>query len=363
MPTTDPVTIPIRGKDELTPALKSASGGLTGFVNGIKASASGLQDLRAGMGFVNDALRIAEQGYNATVGEALKYSDTVRKMSRITGESSEETSRLIQLTDDLGVETSDLETAMSAAARKGIAFTTESIAQLADKYVSLSDPIARNTLLIDNFGRSGLNMAGAMLQGGDAIRGMAAAVDQNLILTDKQLQASRELEIQLDNMKDAWAGITIQAGTAVIPTLGLLATASNGSAEAVAKASSEWGGLLGHFPPLVAWYALTGAKSDILKGKMEAEAKAIDTSSTALAKKYSALDRNPNMKGWSDPNWVPPVRSSSWGQQTTMTVKNDATLNVKITATGLDAGSNWGAIIQKQIRDMQAAGLLPKATR
>ncbi len=363
MPTTDPVTIPIRGKDELTPALKSAQGGMTGFVNSIKASASGLQDLRAGIGFINDGLRIAEQAYAATVGEALKYSDTIRKISRITGESAEETSRLIQLTDDLGVETSDLEAAMSAAARNGIAFTTESIAQLADKYVALSDPVARNTLLIDNFGRSGLNMAGAMIQGGDAIRSMASAVDQNLILTDAQVQASRELEIQLDNMNDAWAGITVQAGTAVIPTLGLLATASNNSAAAVEKASSQWGGLLGHFPPLVAWYALAGAQSDILKGKMEAEAKAVDTSATALAKKYSALDRNPNMKGWSDPNWVPPVKSSSWGQQTTMTVKNDATLNVKITATGLDAGSNWQNVIQKTIRDMQSAGLIPKATR
>ena len=187
---------------------------------------AGLTNFRKSFTELNSAIQFARTGaellgtaFDETVGKTLKYAATVRQMARITGEGAEETSRLIQLTDDLGVEQGDLEAAMSAAARKGIAFNTEHIAKLADEYVALSDPVAKNTLLVDNFGRSGLKMAAAMEKGGDAIRKMAGEVEKNLILTDKQIQQTRALEIAQDNLNDKLEGYKVQLGAAVVPAL------------------------------------------------------------------------------------------------------------------------------------------------
>lgn len=357
MPSTDPITVPIRGKDELTPALKTASGGMGGFIASIKQSAAGLQDVRAAIGLVGDGLRVLQQGYTATVGVALSYADTVRKLSRTTGQSAEDTSRLIQLTDDLGVEMGDLENAASAAARKGIAFNTESIAKLADQYQRISDPVARNTLLIDNFGRSGLNMAAAMEKGGAAIRSMSSAVDSNLILTQTQINQARELEIALDNLGDTWTGITVQVGTALIPNLNAMIMQLQVNNKMMAEGKSIFDVLA--YNQKLYNMDLKEATAELNKqlGIEQETTKAVNATATATSHKYVML----NGKRTEVAN------NGTWGQQSyyqqTMTVKNEATLNVKVTATGLDASSNWSPIIQKTIRDMQSAGIIPKATR
>lgn len=366
MPNTDPITIPIRGKDELTPAIKSASGGIGGFVNSVKGMTAGLQDVTAGIGFLKIGLQAIGDAYKMTVGRATEYADTVRQLSRVTGESAEDTSRLIQLTDDLGVEMSDLEAASRAAAAKGIAFNTESLARLADEYVALSDPVARNTLLIDNFGKSATKVSAAFEGGGAKIRQMSEAVSENLILTQKQLDQSRALELQIDDLNDTIDGYKIQIGTAVIPAL----VDYIDTQERLNDTTDGFTKMLLNFAPIrIAATALTMGQTTALRQEKEATdalTKSTDTL-TASAQRHTDAQRvamqgnTSKTSGWNDPNWKP-VQSFVPTQQT-LTVKNDATLNVKITATGLDAGLNWSNIIQKTIRDMQSAGIIPKATR
>ena len=79
-----------------------------------------------------EAYRVLKQGVEETVGAYVKYADIVREVSQATGASAEDTSRLIQLTDDYKIEADDLNRVMKKMASEGFVFTTESIAKLSE---------------------------------------------------------------------------------------------------------------------------------------------------------------------------------------------------------------------------------------
>lgn len=151
--------------------------------------------------------------------ETVAYGKTVRDMSRITGDSAEETSRLIQVTDDLVISQGDLEAAMRGAVQKGVDTSIDGMARLSDEYLKLDEGLERSEFLVDKFGRSGLKMGALMEQGGAGIREMAGAIDDSLIMTDQAIKDAREYEIAMDGLNDAFLGVKYTVGKAVIPAL------------------------------------------------------------------------------------------------------------------------------------------------
>ncbi len=197
---------------KLQAGLAEAGGGL----NKTKLAMMALETVGvAALGALSDGVRKA-------VKETLSYAATVRQLSRVSGAGAEDTSRMIQMVDDLGISLGDLETAMRGAAQKGVVVTTDNLARMSDEYLALAPGIERNTYLLDNFGRSGLNMAAVLSSGSQAIREMSGAVADNLVLTESQVRAARQLEIQLDTLNDAWTGIKTTIGMEVIPVMSTL---------------------------------------------------------------------------------------------------------------------------------------------
>jgi len=165
------------------------------------------------------AIKLVGEAYSEVVGTYIDYADQVRNISQVTGESAEEVSRLLQVTDDYKVDAEKLTQVMKKMAREGFAFTTDALADLSDEYLKIQDPVERTNFLFDTFGREGEAFAEVMLQGGDAIRDQSAAISDNLILTEKSLQQAREYEIAVDNMNDAVEGLKIQIGQGLVPPI------------------------------------------------------------------------------------------------------------------------------------------------
>lgn len=186
-------------------------------------------ELNNALGVADKAIDTVKQVYEQTIGVTLKYADTVRQLSRVSGAGAEDTSRLIQMTDDLGLSMGDLETATRGAATKGIVLTTDSLAKMSDEYLNLAAGTERNTYLLDNFGRAGLEMAQVLEAGSTKIKAMSAAVSDNLVLTEKQITQARNLEIAIDNLNDSWSGVVTNVSTKVIPILGDLFNAQQKS--------------------------------------------------------------------------------------------------------------------------------------
>jgi hypothetical protein len=216
--------------DDIDKSLKKAGKSTNSFADNAAQAISGMKDA---FGMVETALGYLQQAYEATIGEAMKYADTVRQMSRVSGASAEETSRVIQLTDDLGLEISDLEVAMRGAATKGIVVTTESLAKMSDEYIKLAPGVERNTYLLDNFGRAGLEMAKILEQGSKRIKEMSAAVESNMIMTqsamDNYLGYSRFLDMQADMI----TGITRDIAIGLLPNMRGWLTAEERNASAI----------------------------------------------------------------------------------------------------------------------------------
>ena len=191
------------------------------------SSVSGLKftELASVVGLAKQAFQAAKKVVEETVGEFTAYAKTVEDMARVTGSSAEEVSRLIQVSDDLQISTASLEQAMAGAVRKGIDPSVDSIASLADEYLALAPGLERSKFLTDKFGRSGLEMAKLMEQGGDKIREMGAAVDDSLIITDEAIAANQEYYAAMDDLNDIIQGVKLEIGSKLVPALTDAATA------------------------------------------------------------------------------------------------------------------------------------------
>jgi len=178
-------------------------------------------------------------GLAKAVNMAQEYDQKVYDMMLTTRGTAEETSKLIQVVDDTGVSYETLKTAMKMAVKNGIQPNIESMADLADQYKALKDPVKQGQLLLDNFGKSGLEMARVMEMGGDALRKMSGEMSGGLILTQANIDASEEYRKNLDNLQDTVDGVAVSIGNELIPVLNDTFTVMENSRDAV-KENVKW---------------------------------------------------------------------------------------------------------------------------
>ncbi len=231
MSTTEPIIIPIEGDpsdfvkdsakvnaelDKMARGTKAASGANTGMASSAKAASFSITDLRSSYMLAMEAARVAGQVWQATGQEFVNYAEQVKNMSRSLGASAEETSRLIQVADDVRVSYDTLKIAMKEAQKDGIDPNIEGLAKLADQYQKLQSPTEKTKFLLDKFGKSGLEMGKLMEKGGDGIRKMSAAIDENLVITEQGIQASDQYQHSLDELNDSWSAIKITIGSYLV---------------------------------------------------------------------------------------------------------------------------------------------------
>lgn len=212
---------------KLDASLKSTKGKLTDFKGGLKdviEKTTGLSMAQIGVaGAIGSAGAIMVKSLKDTMA----YAKEVRDLSRASNMGAEETSRLIQTFDDLGLSSDVLFQSLRGMTNAGLAPSVEEMARLSDEYKKLAPGAERNAFLLKNFGRAGLDLAAAMDAGGDAIRRLAEQQNKNLILTDDQVQASRNLEISMDELGDTWKGLTLTLGNELVPALNTFLTSMN----------------------------------------------------------------------------------------------------------------------------------------
>jgi hypothetical protein len=153
----------------------------------------------------------------AAVQDYQKYGEEIRTLSAITGTGAEQTSRLVQAFDDLGVTQEQFATLAQGAAKKGFVMTIDNVAALADKYNSLSTTQEKNKLLTDTLGRSALETAKAFEAGGQAIRDHAAAQEAGLVITDRQMMELELLRRQQDELNDSQTAAKNLLAQQVVP--------------------------------------------------------------------------------------------------------------------------------------------------
>lgn len=244
MPTTDPIIVPIQGDaDDFSKDVNKANAELNKFAQtaqttGKKASMS-WTDFRSAYSTVLDVVRVGQQVWAATGQEFVNYAEQVKNMSRNIGASAEETSRLIQVADDVRISYESLNVAMKTAQKDGIEMSVESLARLSDEYNRLAPGVERTQFLLDKFGKSGLEMGKLMEQGGDKIRMMSDEIDGSLVLTEEAIKASDDYQKAVDNLNDSMDALKIQIGNELIPTVTKLTEGLNNGLNVYKKFYTE----------------------------------------------------------------------------------------------------------------------------
>jgi DNA-dependent RNA polymerase auxiliary subunit epsilon len=215
-----------RELDQTTEATKGIVGGLKKVdesagqaskrTNLLKGS---LTELNSAIGVVKEGLAIAGQVVDATVNKFVEYATQVEDLGRNTGITAEETSRLIQVADDLFVEYGSLEQAAKALKENGLRPNIETLAKLSDEYLAIEDPIKRAQFANDKFGKSYQEMTKILEVGGEKIRQAGKDVPKELVFSEKDLQKARDYKEALDNLNDTLQTITISLSRDFIPAL------------------------------------------------------------------------------------------------------------------------------------------------
>ena len=175
-----------------------------------------------------------------TVLDTVAYAEQVRNLSRALGINAEESSKLLQIADDLKIDQTQLAMAFRFAINKGIDPSINGLKKLQTEYNQIQDPIEKARFAMENFGtRGGLEMQKVLELTGEELDEMAkSARDAGLILSDEAVQSARDFEIAVDNLNDRVEGLKIEIGTKLIPVINDLLEATDewiASAEATDK--------------------------------------------------------------------------------------------------------------------------------
>ncbi len=199
-------------------------GALAGDLNKTGGAATGAKfsftELSSALGLAKQAYGAIKGAIDATISPVVELAGQVREMSRTIGSSAEESSKLIQAADDVGISAGSLKDALEAAIRKGVKPTIAGIADLADEYNAIQDPIERTRFLMENFGRSGADLAPLMEQGAAGIKAMGDEAEAlGLVMDEAAVKSARNYEIAIDNLADAALGFKIALADEAIPAL------------------------------------------------------------------------------------------------------------------------------------------------
>ena len=180
----------------------------------------------------------------AFLGESISdytaYVEEVDRIATYSGMASEETSRLIQVGDDLRIEVKTIELALKAMADRGTTPSIAGLAELSNRYIAIGDPLLRAQFLTDNFSKSGVEMARIMELGGDAIKNLTDDVSEYMVITGKSKEEAEAFLASQDNLKDQWQAVGYQIGQTFIPPATDALDLIIKSNEAVDEGGASW---------------------------------------------------------------------------------------------------------------------------
>lgn len=208
--------------DKAIADLKKTSGAVDEVGDATQRSVSPTMNFAGAMVALNQGIELVQKAvgalkaiHEATVGTFIEYADQVRNITRATGESAEEASRLIQAADDVGIAYDKLQMSLQMAARQGIDTSVESLKAMSEEYLTLAPGTERMQFVLENFGRAGADMGRLLEQGAEGIDKLTASIEGGLVLSDDVLKQARMHEILTDELNDqieaqkVLAGITI----------------------------------------------------------------------------------------------------------------------------------------------------------
>lgn len=250
-------------------------------VKGLVQVKSAIMEAAAVAGTLVAAGYTIKKAFDATVGTMVEYADKVRSVQQMTGLQAEESSKLIQVTDDMKIS---FESLQKVIAKNGDVFdySVAGLARMSDEYNNLGSAQEKADFMQKRFGKSWGDFVELMEQGSRRITIAADGISEGLILDQKALDSAREYEKTLDELSDTAQGLQVSIGSKLLPVWNDLLKVI----QAQMDAGLEWQDFI---PPLA---LLDNFKKwrDVTKETMTAGQNADAARMTGLASMYETAD-------------------------------------------------------------------------
>lgn len=161
------------------------------------------------------AITYLVKGLKEVIQTTVDYQKEVKKFQLLSGMSWEDTSRLVAITEDLGVGSGDLEVALKMLSEKGYAPTLTTLEMVADKYLALNTAEDKNKYANDMLGKSYVDLLPLLALGGQGIADMAAGVNKGLLVENGK--ALQDYTDALNNFNAAKQAAVMGLGGALLP--------------------------------------------------------------------------------------------------------------------------------------------------
>lgn len=173
----------------------------------------------AGFTLAGTAIGLAVEYTKDAIEETSNYNDQIKELARITGQSLEDTSRLIQVAQDMGVEYKDLVSGLGNATKNGVDVSIESLLDLADEYKELHSPIDRAKWLTEHFGSAGRDLEPIFESARESIVEDMAQVDEALVWDEEKQAAIDNYEQGMADVKKSFEDLKIEVTMNALPAI------------------------------------------------------------------------------------------------------------------------------------------------
>ena len=243
------VLIHVRGKDDASAVI----GGVKKSATGLGSALGDVAKIAGGI-IVSQALSKLPELLTSALSATTSLASGVRKLSRETGLTAEESSKLIDAFDKFNLTSDDASRSLGILAKKlkgvqdeetGVTTGGKSTAailadlgikaldatgnlvpmgqlipQIADVFKSMPDGIEKTGLAMQLFGRSGKDMIPVLNMGAEGLRQEGIEAERfGIVLDEKAVVAARNLAFAQDDLGDSMQGLKIVIGTALIPAM------------------------------------------------------------------------------------------------------------------------------------------------
>lgn len=189
-----------RVTDKATPGIKKIKTEQDSLTSAVKRGA-----VVAGAATV--AFAAAKKVWESSITPLIEYNKAMSDTADAIGMGTEELSRLVQVGDDVGVSMEAMEGAFKLATKNGFQPTTASLADLADKTEAMGSSTEKAAYLSKIFGRNWAAINPILELGGQKIREMSAGVEDGLVVTQKSLEQTEQLRLNLDELNDSYVAV------------------------------------------------------------------------------------------------------------------------------------------------------------
>lgn len=194
---------------DMATAKQQMSDGIKGLEKTINPLSKSWTELNSAMSVYKQIEAAVTRAVEQTIGVYVKRADAVRDMMRLTGMSAEETSRLIEASDDLFVSQQTLASGFEYAVRNGYKPSAEWLKQVADQIMAIPDPADRAKKAVEIFGKAaGPEMLKLLEQGSGGLDALMASIDESMVLTDEAIIQAEEYKRAIDELNDAKSAAT-----------------------------------------------------------------------------------------------------------------------------------------------------------